>query len=170
MNVHDLSFSASQVAKVIDAGSVNVVSVWANRGLITPSNVINLSSKKRVFEFSYVNLFQAALLKELGDHFLVQYEFLNRLKSGESGFGGEELERALKEERGFLVVTDRTKSETAGGGSRPERVLHNIEWELIDGHEGVAERISRSRYALVMNIREISRRLMKRIKKLNIEE
>ena len=170
MKVHNLSFSASQVAEVIGAGGVNVVSVWANRGLITPSNVINLSSKKRKFKFSYLNLFQAALLKELGDHFLVQYEFLNRLKSGESGFGGEELEHALKQEKGFLVVTNRTNSEAAGGGSRPEKIIQGIEWELIDGHERVAERISRSRFALVMNIREISRRLLTGIEKLNIEE
>jgi len=170
MKMNDLSFSASQVAKVVGASSANVISVWTNRGLINPGNVKNLSSKKRIFEFSFLNLFQAALLKELGDYFLIQYEFLNRSKQGKLEFSEEELERAIREERGFLVVTDEAKENVAGGGSQAIKSGQGIVWELIDEHEGVSNRIAKTRYALVMNIREITQRLMSRIEKLSMEE
>lgn len=165
----EMNFSASQAARIIGSNSPNIISVWANRGLLTPSNVINLSSKKRVFEFSYFNLFQAAILKELGDYFLIQYEFLNKLKGVEKGLGNKKLEHAIKTGKGFLVITDRTQSGTVEDGSQKSKVEENIKVEFIEKQEGVLRLVASSGCLLILNIAEIAKRLEKGIVESGIE-
>jgi hypothetical protein len=152
-------FSASQAARIIGANSPNIISVWTNRGLLTPSNIINLSSKKRVFEFSYFNLFQAAILKELGDYFLIQYEFLNKLKGVEKGLGNKKLEHAIRTGKGFLVIIDRAQRGNVEESSIKAKVEENIEVEFVDKQESVLRRKASSGCLLVLNIAEIAKRL-----------
>ena len=164
MKEHEgMLFSASQAARIIGANSPNIMSVWVNRGLLTPSNVINLSSKKRVFEFSYFNLFQAAILKELGDYFLIQYEFLNKLKGVEKGLGNKKLEHAIKTGKGFLVITDRAHSGNVEESSIKTKVEENIEVELVEKPADILRQVASSGCLLVLNIAKIAKRLEKGI-------
>lgn len=144
---------------IIGANSTNIISVWANRGLLTPSKIINVSSKKRLFEFSYLTLFQAAILKELGDYFLIQYEFLNKLKGVEKGLGNKELERAIKAGKGFLAIIDRAQSGDTEEMSNKTKVDENIEVEFIEKPEDILRLVANSGCLLVLNIAEIAKRL-----------
>jgi hypothetical protein len=155
-----MKFSASEAARIIGARSTNIISVWANRGLLTPSKVIKLSSKKRLFEFSYTNVFQAAILKELGDYFLIQYEFLNKLKGVDEGLGSKKLEQAIKMGKGFLVITDRAKNwSTDDLGREAKEKKQSIKAEIIEKQEEVVKCLSSSGYVLILNIAEIAIRL-----------
>lgn len=161
----EMKYSATQAARIIGASSPNIISVWANRGLLIPSNVINLTSKKRLFEFSYLNLFQALILKELGDYFLIQYEFMNKFKRLEKGLGNKKLEHAIREGKGFIVVTGNLMEEK----KQESKEDQGIRIEFFGKHEEITELIRSSRYALILNIAEISQRLMKRINELEGE-
>lgn len=127
-----MRFSASQAAKIIEVSSSNAISVWASRNLIVPDKIKSLSSKKRLFIFSFVNIFQAAMLKEMGDYFLIQYEFLNKMMDSETGFGNKQLEHAIKEGKGFVVITDRVSEKPSVERSQASNEVQAIDVRLIE--------------------------------------
>lgn len=158
-----MKFSASQAAMIIEVMSPNAISVWANRNLIVPDSIERLSSKKKIFRFSFVNVFQAALLKEMGDYFLIQYEFLNKLKDEESGLGSKQLEHAIKERKGFIVISDRASGKIFVERSQASQEVQAIDVRLIEKKEDIVGTITESRYVLVLNIAEITKRLLNKI-------
>jgi len=130
-------YKAKQVAKIIGAKSVNIVSVWANRGLLIPSEVIQVSAKKKTFMFSYGDLFAAHVMMQLGNCFLVQYEFGKNLMVI--------LKQAVKMKTGYICITDKGVSNATITTALPS----------ISGHD----------MYMILNIGEIHKGLKIKIKK-----
>jgi hypothetical protein len=169
-NILTGEYSASQVAKAIGLKNHNVISVWVNRNLIKPDKVTNLSSKKKIYLFSFTNLMELAILKELGDLYLIKYEILNIIQKQELGSG--EFKRAIEDGNGFVLISETLKKkrgkQSENGNKNTDHLVEEINVKVIKNSQDISEIAKNSKYTLVINVAEIKNRLIQKIEELEM--
>jgi len=170
LNVLTGEYSASQVAKAIGLKNHNVISVWVNRNLIKPDKVTNLSSKKKIYWFSFTNLMELAILKELGDLYLIKYDILNKIQTHD--FGRGEFKQAIEDGNGFILISEITRMKREGHSENvnknTDHLVEEINVKVIKNSQDISEIAKKSKYTLIINVAEIKNRLIQKIEELEM--
>lgn len=167
----DMTFSVSAAAKIVDLKNSNVISVWVNREYLKPSQTYVLSEKKKIYEFSFVNLVELTLLKELNEQFSTNYELSSQILVEAFGPEKKRLLQLIEKGKGFLLIgrsrgiaTDQRYKYNIT--SRECKFLKNTEtWEikLVTDQSSIGNFIGRVEYALVIDMTKIINRLISKI-------
>lgn len=158
-------------AKIIGLTNPNLVSVWVGREFLKPDKIEPAGGTKKQFLFSFTNLVEMALLKELNEAFSLEYLHGSLILNEAFGPGRKRLAQIIREGKGYLLIgktyefasNPRIRLDITYKENKLMKYNVGLEVKLAINKLEINEIARYSEYILIINLEKIIKRLLNRI-------
>ncbi len=156
-------------ARILGLENSNHIAVWIGRKYLVPAQIDPAGGARRQFRFSFVNMVEMAILKELNYSFNVEYSLGSRILGELFGPSGERLNSIIQDGKGIIVIAKKYRS-TKKPLSRPDitsnecdilRKDEDFEVKFLKNSLNIGEIAENSDYIMIINLKKVIERLKK---------
>ena len=167
--VFDKTIDRRAAAKILGLENSNHIAVWIGRKYLVPAQIDPAGGTRRQFRFSFVNVVEMAILRELNDSFHLEYSLGSRILGELFGPSGERLTSVIQDGKGIIVIAKNYRS-TKKPLSRPDitsnecKILKkddDFEVKFLKNSLNIGEIAENSDYTMTINLKKVIERLKK---------